>query len=248
MDSIYALSLSAMQQDMERVDRVALNMANIATPGYKREVSVTLPFAELVAGDTSASLAPLASAAVKRLDMRSGSLRTTGSPLDVAITTDGYFEVRTPDGVAYTRNGSFRRDEHGRLVTSQGYAVMGRDGEIVLPANDPLIEANGAIVDSDATNRSRVATNPQIKVVKFDDVRGMQRLGEGLYSAGIGPKTLGESDPCLRQGSLETSNVSSAQEMIDLMQTMRHFESQQKVLQGYDDLLGIALHKLGDLS
>ncbi len=181
-------------------------------------------------------------------DMRPGTLKSTGQSLDVALAGPGYFEVMTETGPAYTRQGAFRVDARGRLVTAQGLPVMGNGGEIVLNSDRPFIDAIGNVFES----RTGVAENTtpvaQIKVLQPENTKVMRRLGDGLFSADGSFTTIKDSDIQIRQGFLENSNVSSMQEMVQLMQTMRHFESMQKIAVGYDDMTGQAVRKLGELS
>ena len=254
MQEIFAITLASMHQDMARLDGVALNLANVSTPGYKRGVVATQPFATLVEaseGHVGASAADAMGVQVLN-DMRPGTVKLTGEVLDVALVGDGFFEVTTPSGPAYTRQGNFRKDALGRLVTAQGYPVMGKNGEIFLTTQTPVIDATGNITEPNATTGPS-AINPgtpvaQLKVVKFDSPKTLQRLGEGMVSAGAGMTVVDDASVQIRQGALENGNVSSMQEMMQLIQTMRHFESMQKMTQGYDDMLGTAIRKLGDLS
>jgi len=257
MSQILAVALASMQQDMQRLDRVAQNLANVATPGYKREVVAARPFAEAVSagldtGDPAEPFPAAAPGAVEVLsDLRPGSLKVTGQPLDLAIGGEGFFEVSTGGGPAYTRQGSFQADGRGRLVTAQGHPVMGRNGEIHLTTPTPVIDAAGNVTEPDATT-GPAASAPgtpvaQLRVVRMEEPRAARRIGEGLLLAGGRVTEVGEGQAKLRQGALENSNVSSVQEMVQLIQTMRHFESMQKVAQGYDEMLGAAIRKLGDL-
>ena len=134
MQEIFAITLASMHQDMARLDGVALNLANVSTPGYKRGIVSTQPFATLVdAVDGRAEASAADATGVQVLnDMRPGTVKLTGELLDVALAGDGFFEVTTPSGPAYTRQGNFRKDALGRLVTAQGYPVMGKNGEIFL--------------------------------------------------------------------------------------------------------------------
>ena len=263
MQEVLAITLASMHQDMNRLDRVALNLANVSTPGYKREVVAMRPFVNVVdemgvmthgltSGSTTSDPALTPGAMQVLQDARPGTLKQTGEALDVALASEGFFEVNTDAGPAYTRQGNFRVDARGRLVTAQGYPVMGRNGEIHLTTQTPVIDAAGNITEPNATTGPSVASpgSPvaQIKVVSFDNVRTMQRLGDGLMAAGSGMTVVNEADAHVRQGSLENANVSSMQEMVQLIQTMRHFESMQKITQGYDEMLGTAIHKLGELS
>jgi flagellar basal-body rod protein FlgG len=250
MEELLGIALQSMQQDMARVDRVAMNLSNALTPAYKREVAVVRAqsssqansFARLLdAGMADAMSRNVPENQVEVLsDTRPGTLKSTGQNLDLAIAGPGYFEVQTDNGAAYTRQGNFRMDARGRLVTAQGYPVMGKGGDIYLNTSQPSIDAAGNIIE----NKLPVG---QLKIVQFDKPAGLRRLGDGLVAAGEGMAQLQDSEIQVKQGYLENANVSSMHEMVELTQTMRHFESMQKVAQGYDEMLGTAIRKLGDL-
>lgn len=256
MDHILAVSLATMQHDMQRLDRIAQNLANVTTPGYKREVVASRPFVEVLDQTALSAQGPLAGATSADsaasnvrglLDVRPGTLRMTGEPLDLALAGDGFFEVATAEGMAYTRQGNFSVDARGRLVTAQGHAVMGKNGEIFLATLRPVIDAAGNITEPLSPSPAGGAPGAQVKVVRFDNPASMQRLGDGLLAPGAG-MLVASDDVQVRQGALENANVSTVQEMVQLMQTMRHFESMQKVATGYDEMLGSAIRKLGELS
>jgi flagellar basal-body rod protein FlgF len=240
MHEVLAVALTSMQQDMSRLDRVASNLANVSTPGFKREVLVGSSFGDafssaLAETRTAPAATGLDSSAgpVVMTDSRAGSVRVTGQPFDLAIEGDGFFEVMTVAGPAYTRQGDFQVDARGRLVTSRGEPVMGVSGEITLTTLKPTIDSEGRVTEPLAAggpgSGSPTTAVGQLKVVHLDDLQFV------------------EGKARIRQGALENSNVSSAQEMVQLMQTMRHFEAMQKVAQGYDEMLGAAIRKLGDL-
>jgi len=259
MDEVFAITLNSMHQDMNRLDRIAMNLANATTPGYKREVVAMRPFLEVMSqaavqrGEGGNSTPPLASTGIQvMLDSHPGSLRMTGEPFDMALTGDAFFEINTADGPAYTRQGNFRLDARGRLVTAQGLPVMGKNGEIFLTTQTPRIDASGAITEPNATTGPSAGSpnSPiaHLKLVRFEDTKSLSRLGDGLMTGGLGPSLVPEGNAQVRQGALENANVSSLQEMAQLIQTMRHFESIQRITQGYDEMLGTAIRKLGDLS
>jgi len=248
LNEILSITLQGMQADAARVEQIGMNLANALTAGYKRGIAVQAPvgasFAAHLNGAALAQGADTAPSAVSfRPDLRAGSLKSTAQPLDVALAGPGYFEVVTENGPAYTRQGNFRIDGAGRLVTAQGYPVMGLSGEITLTTANPVITAGGAVL---APGGSEDAPLAQLKVVAFEADRPLERLGNGLLAAGSGMKQLAAEELQLRQGYLENSNVASAYEMTQLMQAMRHFEAMHKVAQGYDELLGTAIRKLGD--
>jgi len=251
MNEVLAISLHSMQGDMARVEQIGMNLANVLTPGYKRGVAVQAPVgASFAAHLNNAALAgntaaPAAAPVEFASDARAGTLKSTGQNLDVALAGKGFFEVVTENGPAYTRHGNFRVDARGRLVTAQGHPVMGTSGEIILNLVNPVIGANGAITSGAAGADAALA---QLKVVEFDNAAKLDHLGEGLHAAGPGMKIVAEDEVRVRQGFLENSNVSSTYEMTSMIQAMRHFESMYKVAQGYDDMVGTAIRKLGDVS
>ena len=268
MQEVLALALQSMQQDMQRLDRIGSNLANALTTGYQRDVvprqtisAQTPTFAAFVdaqqidvRGAASAveqrkTLAPALSPWIQT-DTRPGSLKFTGQSLDVALAVPGYFEVATPSGPAYTRQGNFHVDARGRLVNASGLPIMGKGGEIYLNGGMPIIDAAGNIFDSHESARSGVSPTPvaQLKVLVPEERVAMHRMGEGLLQTSGVLNEVKDSDLQIKQGYTENSNVNSMQEMVQLIETMRHFESMQKVALGFDEMTGQAIRKLGDLS
>lgn len=244
MQEVYAATLGSMQADMARMDRVALNLTNATTPAYKREVMAVRPFSQLVdaaatqnVGVSNLQSAPFSVEVVS--DMRPGALKATGQKLDVALEGKGFFEVTSKTGPAYSRQGNFQIDASGRLVTVQGYPVMGLNGEIRLETKAPTIDNLGRVFEGDKQI-------DQLKLVDFDHPEKMARMGEGYFAAGESIHAVEGGSTQVRQGYIEGTNVSTMHEMIQLMETMRHFESMVRVSQGYDDMLGTAIRKLGE--
>jgi flagellar basal-body rod protein FlgG len=233
MDPVLTAVLGSMQTDMARVDRVAMNIANAQTPGYKREVAVATSFATRVQAGV-------------HTDLRPGTLKATGQALDFALTGPGWFEVTTPSGTAYTRQGNFRMDANGRLVTQQGFPVMGIGGEIVFAAGTAFADAAGRLFDAPSVGRHGAAPAGQLKVVQFEPGASVERLGDGLVQVHGSPALVAEGAVQVQQGFLENSNVSHMQEMVRLVETVRHLETMQRVALGYDEMLGTAIRKLGD--
>ncbi len=258
MTDVLAISLASMQQEMSRLDQISSNMANASTPAYKRQVAMSAPVVDSgfatamqaqrlsAAGTPTLPATGVPAANWVQSDDSPGTLKATKQPLDVALTGHGYFEVETKQGLAYTRQGNWQLDARGRLVTARGDAVMGTGGEIVLSSLSVRIDAKGQVfAGADDANASPVA---QLKVVRFDDPLRLLRISDGLVTSPDRPVQLSDSDIEIRQGYLENSNVNSAREMVQLIQSMRHFEAMQKVATTYDDMLGGAIRKLGDLS
>ena len=258
MNPILPVSLKALQNDSAAMDRIGANLANLPTPGYRREMALQAPIlgsdglsgapafagaidrqrrqVQAVAGGAIADVTPPAS--VIRFDTRHGTLKTTDAPLDVALLGNGFFEIETEHGPAYTRNGQFHIDARGTLVTGQGQVVSGRGGPIVLTPGPVTIDAAGQVIQ----NGRPVG---QLKVVDVEAPDSLQHLGGSLYTATTPARVMADADVQVRQGALENSNVDHMTEMVQMVQTMRHFETMTRVLQSYDDMVGTAITKLG---
>jgi flagellar basal body rod protein FlgG len=139
----------------------------------------------------------------------------------------------------YTRQGNFRVDVRGRLVGTQGLPVLGTSGEITLGNAPFTVSALGEV-----SQGGRVVGT--LKLVSFDHPSRLQSLGNGTYGQGAAQVDERASGARLRSGFSEASNVSSAQEMVRLSETVRHFEALHKVVQGYDESLEKAIRKLGE--
>jgi len=241
---ITVVAAHAMQQDAARLQGIAQNLGNALTPGYKKQLSVGAGFAAQFSAAGAASAPAQASQALGApmrvvLDASSGTLRGTGNGSDVAIDGDGFFELSTPSGPLYTRRGALRLDAAGRLVGPQERPVMGSSGTVVLNGDPFKIMPNGDIVQSGST----VA---RLRLVRFQEPGLLEPAGAGSYA--LGGATLDEAPfvPRLRIGYEENSNVDSAREMVNMTETMRHFEAMQKIVQGYDELLEKSIRKLGE--
>ena len=254
MSQILPISLQALQNDSAALERIGTNVANIMTPGYRREMAVQAPlmpasglpgltgassFAAAVAAQQAAPGANAASPAALHFDPRHGTIKATDVPLDVALLGAGFFEVETDAGPAYTRNGQFKLDARGTLMTAQGHPVEGRGGRITLAPGPVTIASNGQV-----TQAGKVVG--QLKVMDLEGAGAISHPESGLYAAAATPRELPDAQVQVRQGALENSNVDHMAEMVRMVQTMRHFETMTKVVQGYDDMMGTAIRKLGE--
>ena len=202
------------------------------TPGFKREfLSASGQFNALMAKQ---SIQPTLSAII---DNKPGVQMPTSNPLDFSLMNEGYFEVMSDYGHAYTRHGSFKLDEKGRLVTQVGQPVSGVSGEIYLTDANPKIDSEGKIFENGKLTG-------QLKIVSFDQDEALVKVGGGLFIPSSNASKQEIEHPKVSQGHLESSNVDSAQEMIKLIETYRHFETSHKVIQAYDELNDKALKNL----
>jgi flagellar basal-body rod protein FlgG len=235
-DALEAAAAS-LSNDLARMTALGHNLANATTPGYKRQLAATQPFQASLAQQEAALSGGVAAA----IDTKQGTLRVTDAPLDLAIDGDGFFELRTAAGAAYTRRGDFRIDASGQLVTQGGHLVMGAGGPLVLRSAAPVVTRDGRVLD----DGQEVG---QLKLVSFTDPRSLTASeGGAVFTAPEAAQALApERAPRVLQGHLEASNVNTAAEMVRLIETVRHFESVQKVVQGFDEMRERALRKLGE--
>jgi flagellar basal-body rod protein FlgG len=174
-------------------------------------------------------------------DFSQGGLNATGGPLDLAISGEGFFTVRTPGGDFYSRNGHFRLSPEGALLTEQGFSVLGGGGEIVIPpgithlviAEDGRIFGDGAEIG-------------QIGLVSVDDLRKLEKMGGNLFRARNGTQVEEiEAPGFMVQGFLETPNVDVVYEMVNMIEAQRQFEAYQKVMQTSDSVDREAITRVG---
>ncbi|QVN23648.1 flagellar hook basal-body protein [Burkholderia pyrrocinia] len=238
MDNLMTTAVGLISSETRQVETAAQNVANLATPGYKRLITFADAFSQ--AESSSRMAAPPTSARDAATDFTAGRMMHTGNPLDLALSSGGFFAVSTPDGTAYLRGGAFRLDADGRLVTRQGWALQSSGGgDVVVRSQNWRVLADGTVLD----DGQPVAV---IGTASFANPNRLARIGDGLYRAN-GAQPLELADPRVMQGYLEASNVSNADEMIRMMAAMRRVESGQKLVHAYDDMMGTVLQRLGDM-
>jgi flagellar basal-body rod protein FlgG len=156
-------------------------------------------------------------------DLSQGPLRETQNPLDLAIDGDGFFAVRTPEGIRYTRKGHFRLDAEGYLVTEEGYRVLDRNNaEIKIDGNDIRFDTEGNLyVDGNLTATLGIWSLPDA-----------QKVGHDMFSGNPQPA----QNFSLKQGFIELSNVNGVVEMVRLIETSRAHETYARLVQALDEV------------
>jgi flagellar basal-body rod protein FlgF len=244
MSDTMAMIEASMRADAEALRVVGQNIANAEVTAYRRQIPVQVGAFDAVVGsaalegpDEPAS-APNTEVAV---DVRSGTLEATGQPLDVAIEGGGFFVLQATAGPLFTRRGDFRVAADGTLTSASGHAVLGANGPIHVGAALPAIGADGTV---------RVGTEvvDQLQLQHFADESKLQYLGSGVYADPDEAAAATEGYSLIRQGFLETSNVVPVTEMVQLMETMRRFETAQRLARGYDQMIEKAISELGKTS
>jgi flagellar basal-body rod protein FlgF len=232
------VALSGLRARADHLDRLASDIANAGTSGYKAERGTTTA-AERPAFDRLLQSAIDVAPGPERYDFRNGSIAATGRDLDVALEGPGFFVVQTDAGPRYTRNGHFERAADGTLVTEDGQAVMGENGPIKL--------GTGALkIGEDGTIRSGAAVAGKLQVVEFDETASLGREGNSRFRAGDAVKTAAAKNTAVRGGALEKSNVSMVERIAELTEVTRTFEALQKgVSMLMNDIDGRAITELG---
>ena len=216
---------------------ISHNLANALTPAYKRAWPVSTSFSAMMSGHATVNdnqvpdIIPVA-------DFRAAPSRHTGNSLDLAIEGDGFFELQDGTGASYTRQGSFNLDATGRLVAPDGATIAGMAGDIHLDSASVRIDRTGRIYEKDNLAG-------QLKLVQFNDASKLVPAGQGRYKQGAATAAPALDAVSVRQGQVEASNVIAADEMVRLIETMRHFEGGQKVIQWYGDMMDQVLSRLG---
>jgi flagellar basal body rod protein FlgG len=230
-------ALSGLRARVEQLDRLASDLANVGTSGYKAERTTTVT-AERPTFRAALQSAIDVAAGPGRIDFRPGTIEPTGRDLDMAIDGRGFFVIDTPEGPRYTRNGQFARRADGTLTTMDDVPVAGDNGEIRLPSGPVTIDADGTI-------RAGGVGAGRLLVVDFADPSSLAREGSGRFRAAEGQTPI-ESTAAIRSGSLEHSNVSVVDRMAQLTEVARGFEALQRgVSILMNDLDGRAISELG---
>ncbi len=214
-----------------KLEGVSNNLANVDTVGYKKDViSFDRKFkAEL------------------NKDYAQGDIRETGNPLDLSLAGPGFFKVETPNGIQYTRNGSFTLNNDGIIVDMNGNPVLGQGGAIAIDLeNDPgpgpeineigEIRLNGDLVDV-------------LDIVTFENPQKLEKSGENLFEY-QGPTTdeILPQQIKVKQRALEGSNVQVVEEMVKMIDYHRMFETFSKSMLTFDEVDSKAVNEVGKVT
>ena len=242
------ISAEGAKAQSQRLEFIANNLANLETPGFKRDVpTFQARFAEAIqqgADYPGSRTQNDVGGGVKLIevdtDFSGGTLRSTGVPTDFAVNGEGFFQVRTPSGeVLLTRAGDFNLDPQGRLLTQTGrYEVLDDSGgAIKLDPEQKWQLLPGGLIDQAG---SQVAIGLQQPASLGDLVKVGNNAFRPLGTVTAVPET--ERD--IRQGYLEQSGVSSTTSMMAMIETSRAFEANTKLIQHQDGMLSQLLSRV----
>lgn len=228
MDLGLYIAASGMVAEQVRQDQLANDLANASTPGYKPDESPQRSFGEVLLSNSQGTPAVGTVNAGVELgktytDMTAGTIQDTGQPLDFAIQGSGFFAVQTAQGVRYTRDGQFTTSAQGTLTNANGNSVLDQSGKpIKVPAGGGVsASALGVFAVPDAAKQ-----------------------GENLYG---GTKSSGATG-AVRQGALEGSGVDAAKVMVNMITSLRTFQSGQQAIQAIGQTLQQASTQVGSVN
>jgi flagellar basal-body rod protein FlgF len=227
MDSGYYAAMAGWVARTQALDTAASNLANAQTPGYRaereffRSVLLGPDALDSQLGRTVNNFGLLGG---DRLSMAQGAIEQTGNPLDLAIEGQGFFMVQSPDGIRYTRDGSFHRVQSGQLVTRRGETVLSAAGQpIVIPPGEVSVGEDGSISIAGGV----VA---QVGVFAFPDGTQLTPEGANRYLAPAGVNAQVAKDSSVHQGAIEAANQDAIEGSLDLIVMQRQAEMMQRAL------------------
>ncbi|MEM7169540.1 MAG: flagellar basal-body rod protein FlgF [Pseudomonadota bacterium] len=237
MENSGHIALSRQMAVSREIKVIANNLANLSTNAYKSE---TVAFVEYLRETDSGEQISFAQDIGLIRDLTEGKKFETSNSLDLAIAGDAYFEVETELGARYTRNGAFRLNSDGELVTQHGHPVMSdQETPIIIPGNSQSIK-----ISRDGTISAGEGSLGRIKMVKFEQENALQKMAGGLYDAGDqAPEEAVGAE--LLQGMLEGSNVNGISEITRMMEAMRGYTSVSKMIKQEDERQRQAIRQLG---
>ena len=245
---------SGMQAQQLNIDVVANNLANVSTTGFKKSRA---DFQDLMYQTVKSTGAPSTNSTTIPTGIQiglgvkpgsvtkifsAGNITQTGNDLDLAIQGDGFFQVQQADGsTAYTKAGAFKKDGQGRVVTPDGSPVL---PEILIPANATKVTVgNDGTVSVQQAGQTAATTVGTLQLASFSNPSGLNSIGKNLFlpTDSSGSATTGTAGQnglgTLEQGYVEMSNVSTMDEMVNMIVGQRAYEINSKVVQASDEML-----------
>jgi flagellar basal-body rod protein FlgF len=228
MDLGLYIAASGMVAEQVRQDQLANDLANASTPGFKPDESTQRSFGNVLLANTEGgsavgSVNEGVALGKSYTNMTQASMQETGEPLDFAIEGSGFFAVKTAQGVRYTRDGQFTASSTGVLTDTNG---------------DPVLDQHGAQIKVASTGT--VAPS----ALGIFEVPGAVKQGEDLYTG----KASGKPTGAVRQGSLEGSGVDAAKVMVEMITSLRSFQSGQQAVQAIGQTLQESASQVGSIA
>ncbi|MCL2282335.1 MAG: flagellar basal-body rod protein FlgG [Fibromonadales bacterium] len=254
--SLYTAA-TGMKANQTYVDTIAHNLSNVNTLGYKKQKiefedliyqSLQRPGGELEDGNRTPVGIEVGLGSRVIATSRSfmqGNLEQTGNETDVAISGNGFFQIRLPDGeIGYTRNGAFKINEEGYLTTSQGYLL---DPPVSIPDDAvSIVISDTGLITCDRPGRTNSDDLGQFELARFINPAGLSADGGSIYrqTEASGTPIIGlpgeENFGRLRNQFVESSNVQMVEEMVSMIVAQRAYEISSKAITTSDEMLQTA--------
>lgn len=227
MDSGYYAAMTGLVARTQALDTAAANLANAQTPGFRaereffRSVLMGPDGEDSQLGETVNNFGLLGG---DRISMAQGALVETGNPLDLAIEGQGFFMIQSPNGLRYTRDGSFHRAPNGQLVTEAGEPVLSAAGKpILMPPGEVTVGSDGSISVAGGVVAS-------VGLFTFSEGTDLAPEGANRYVAPAQAKATAATGATVHQGELESANQDVVQGTLDLVMMQRQAEMMQRAL------------------
>ena len=227
MDAGLYIAASGMLAQQVRQDQLANDLSNSSTPGYKSDSSVQSDFGSLLLSNTATgqqigSLSTGVELGSPVTNLTPQTLYSTNQPLDFGIAGEGFFAVRTSQGVRYTRDGQFQENSQGLLTDGQG---------------DPVLSQNGATITVSAQG-----TVPASSLGVFN-LTSVTKQGSNLYTGTLGGRGTGT----VKQGELENSGVDPTTTMVNMISSLQTYQSGENAIQTIANTMQESASTVGSL-
>lgn len=245
---------SGMLTQSRNLNVISNNMVNVQTPGYKRDKMTSRTFDEEMLYRTGRQskegaqemgvTSKIRTAQETHVNYEQGSFEQSGGIYDFALSGNGFFCVDTPNGVGYTRNGSFQVDNEGYLLLNGVGRVQGVGGPIQIDNENFSVDSSGVIQIVDEDGDLREAGT--LRIVDFEDYTQLHKEDYGTFSTNQAPREVQGETTVLWQ-MLEKSNIDMVEEMTSMMTSQRALQSAAQVLKMYDQVMSKSATDVGRL-
>ncbi len=255
--------LSGAIAQQRNVDNIANNLANTNTPGFKKDQLTFKEYLTVLEKGQGSQVAALPNKEFSPedfyksfgaensqvlvdgtyTDQTQGQLNHTGNPLDLGINGPGFFEILSPNGIRFTRRGTFSLNNEGVLTNEKGYPILSNQGG---NPQDRIIKISGGKISINQEGDIYIDGNnsSKISIVEFNDPQALRKEGNSFYINNDESNKKEGIKSTLHQGFLESSNVNALEEMTNLIKASRHFESIQQIIKAYDNMAGKAVNEI----
>ncbi len=227
MDTGLYIAASGMLAQQVREDQLSNDLSNASTPGYKSDSSVQQDFGAMLMANTATgqTVGPINTGVrlgAPVTNLTPATLHSTGQPLDFGIAGSGFFAVRTPQGIRFTRDGQFQANAQGQLVDGQGNQVLSQNGATI------AVSAQGTV--------------PASSLGAFN-VTGVAKQGENYFTGTPGGRATGN----VKQGELEASSVDPVTTMVHMISSLQTYQAGENAIQTIDGTMQESAQSVGSL-